>query len=256
MSCNAVLDAQENIPDILYRFYSLSSEPSQSVQDLNESKFDALKKNEIWMSAPVALNDPFELATLYIDYGKGYPKEICDYFSDKLNECRKNVRIASFSENDFSSMLMWAYYANNHQGFCVEYKVQKKTYIQKVTYLSKRYGLINSVIRYFWEEMNQQERREFEELLSITNRTKGIEWQNEREFRVILSADEIRQISDVGGLVSLESVGLIPMRIILGMKCSESHKRRLMGIGKTLGCPVASATMSNNEYKMVVKCNE
>ena len=84
MSCNAVIDAQENIPDILYRFYSLSSEPSQSVQELNESKFDALKKNEIWMSAPDALNDPFELATLYIDYRKGYPKEICDYFSNKL----------------------------------------------------------------------------------------------------------------------------------------------------------------------------
>ena len=94
MSCNAVIDAQENIPDILYRFYSLSSEPSQSVQELNESKFDALKKNEIWMSAPDALNDPFELATLYIDYRKGYPKEICDYFSNKLNECRKDVNIA------------------------------------------------------------------------------------------------------------------------------------------------------------------
>ena len=79
--------------------------------------------------------------------------------------------------------------------------------------------------------------------------------ENEREFRVILSADEIRQISDTGGLVSLESVGLIPMRIILGMKCSESHKRRLMDT-ENARLSAVSATMSNNEYKMVVKCNE
>ena len=80
LSCNAVIDAQENIPDILYRFYSLSSEPSQSVQELNESKFDALKKNEIWMSAPDALNDPFELATLYIDYRKVIRKKFVIIF--------------------------------------------------------------------------------------------------------------------------------------------------------------------------------
>ena len=79
-------------------------------------------------------------------------------------------------------MLMWAYYANNHQGFCVSIKCKRKTYIQKITYLSKRYGLINSVIRYFWEEMNQEERREFEELLSITNRMKGIEWKMNVNF--------------------------------------------------------------------------
>lgn len=241
-------DLQEEHPTTLYRFYSLNNDDKT-----NESKFEALKKGKMWMATPDALNDPFEIANLYIDYSKGYPTELCDYFSAALRRSREDIRIASLSKNDFSSLLMWAYYANNHHGFCVEFEVQQQNAIREVLYLSKRCALINSFIRYFGHEMSQEERSQFEFVLSTLSRTKGKEWENENEFRVILPAERVEHVSDAGGTVSLSSVGLKPTRIIMGMKCSNDHRQRIIDIGNLINCPVVSATLSKDEYKMVVE---
>ena len=103
---------------------------------------------------------------------------------------------------------MWAHYANNHQGFCVEYDVNLDVFSQeamftigKVTYRDSRRTIIpfmGKMIR-FYEKMgpngempNDTENVE-EELDSITEEnyfTKHTSWAYEREWRLFYTAVE------------------------------------------------------------------
>lgn len=242
-----------NIPSTLYKFYSLSDESTDQQSAINESKLATFENQELWMATHESLNDPFEIAAFYIDYGKGYPTEFCDKLAGMLEECKKDVRIASLSSNDYSSMLMWAYYANSHKGFCVEFAVGEQHQIWQVFYTKKRYGLINAFVRYMFNEMGVSEKKDFEQMVSILSKAKGEEWKNEKEYRVILPSESVRQVSESGGVVSFQSVGLYPKRIFLGLNCSEKHRKRLEKIGISLQCPVIPLELSETDYKMVVK---
>lgn len=246
-------DLGKDIPSTLYKFYSLNDESNNQQSDINESKLTTLENQELWMATHESLNDPFEIAAFYIDYGKGYPTEFCDKLAEMLEECKKDVRIASLSSNDYSSMLMWAYYANSHKGFCVEFAVGEQHQIWQVLYTKKRYGLINAFVRYMFNEMGVSEKKDFEQLISILSKAKGEEWKNEKEYRVILRSELVRQVSDSGGVVSFQSVGLYPKRIYLGLNCSKEHRERLEKIGASLQCPVIPLKLSETDYKMVVK---
>ena len=73
------------------------------------------------------MNDPFEFAGIYIDEMKlrdsgwspdtiaGIKQDLMDLFF-----------LASFSSN-MNNLPMWAHYANNHAGYCVQYKVDTPT---------------------------------------------------------------------------------------------------------------------------------
>lgn len=246
-------DLRKDIPNTLYKFYSLTDESDNQQSDIDERKLTSLENQELWMATHESLNDPFEIAAFYIDYGKGYPTELCDKLSEMLEDCKKDVRISSLSSHDYSSMLMWAYYANSHKGFCVEFAVDEKNKIWRVFYTKKRYGIINAFVRYMFNEMEDPEKEDFERMLSILSKAKGDEWENEKEYRVILPAREVQQVSDSGGVVSFQSVGLYPKRIFLGLNCSEKHRNRLEKIGISLQCPVIPLELSATDYKMVVK---
>ena len=104
-----------------------------------------------------------------------------------------------------------------------------------------------------FNEMEDSERKDFEQIISILSKAKGDEWKNEKEYRVILPSESVRRVSDSGGVVSFRSVGLYPKRIFLGLNCSEKHRKRLEKIGTSLQCPVIPLKLSETDYKMVVK---
>ncbi len=67
------------------------------------------------------------MKTLYLDEKVikkyNYPIEI---IKELQNQYLNGFLIGCFTENDVCNcMPMWAHYANNHRGFCVEYKINK-----------------------------------------------------------------------------------------------------------------------------------
>lgn len=71
-----------------------------------------------------------------------------------LNGTVKKFRVSCFTENPYS-MLMWAHYANKHQGFCIEYEVPEyaEPYIHifnnllPVIYSNERVSILDQCIR-------------------------------------------------------------------------------------------------------------
>lgn len=54
---------------------------------------------------------------------------VVDYYTSLAN----GLRYTCLSNTDENNMPMWAYYANNHQGFCVEYL---QTLLLQIYYMS------------------------------------------------------------------------------------------------------------------------
>ena len=123
-------------PSSLYKYYSDRQE-----------KLETVKRNKMWYSAPCNFNDVFDCDMSMDEKGifqsilQMYPdkrgiREGSPIWRDLLKTCRQQIRtfqssydilksrmgISCLSESD-DSLLMWAHYANNHCGICVEYEL-------------------------------------------------------------------------------------------------------------------------------------
>lgn len=115
------------IPDKLIKFIWLDD------SDSDDKKFLSLKRNEIWFAQKDLLNDPYEYKGMLLDrnrmHNAGYSNDIIDYYQQLFDF--SDYGITCLSANSIDYLPMWAYYTNNHKGFCVEYNVIKKTVYMK-----------------------------------------------------------------------------------------------------------------------------
>lgn len=144
-----------------------------------------LVNNEITVCSPRVMNDPYD--TLLIKWGenirvtKGWKKHV-----DALCKSFESYRIRSFCRlkdkdgNDtVSNVLMWAHYAMNHTGFCVEYKFSDKFLLTE----SRRVSRFKEIIYHKREEpfdMNSPSINTDQALC-----TKLKDWEYENEVRLI-----------------------------------------------------------------------
>ena len=180
-------------PISLYKYYS---------DDLRN--LEAVKNNQMWYSAPCNFNDVFDCAIAVeekdifdcilrmasekteIRVGsqmwrkiKEITKQQIKEFLSKFDDLRTQMGITCLSETD-DSLLMWAHYANNHSGICVEYELlefnsQLHFSPVPIVYTDERVcihtleTLTNDILGLFIESLT----------------TKSPEWSYEKEWRII-----------------------------------------------------------------------
>ena len=226
------------VPRILTKFVALGDNEKE-----NEKRFVSLANNCIWFSAASQYNDPAELESLYFDReflrSHGFPKEAVSAYSDFFAGHIKYFLLVSLSANAPDNLPMWAYYTNNHRGFCIEYDVIHPGQICRLFYAPKRYN----ITKIFVETLRSivagvKYGREFpadhEKKMVIKNRfyMKSDSWQHENECRIIHLEEEEK----IGTNIPIDSVGLKIRRIIAGVNCSAEHIARLQSISNSLGC--------------------
>lgn len=221
-------------PKYLYKYYS--------EKPLN---MDAIKNHEMWYSAPCNFNDVFDGdvsinekaifesflsadpqgrrirqgSPMWIKLKSDVHKQI-DYLQGTFEETKQTTGISCLSESD-SSLLMWAHYANNHKGMCVEYELlqiseQLKFSPIPVIYTDERVSL-NSLIS---EDLRRDTMKFFVE--SVT--TKSPEWSYEKEWRII--RDEAAcgtrwNKADKGALLEM----IRPTSITLGCRAESDFEK-------------------------------
>ena len=137
-------------------------------------------------------------------------------YNDKL---RDMSYIFSMSE-DYDSNSMWAYYANNNRGFCIEYDFQKARALPseakrklislyRVEYQEKQedYSFI-PLMEYYLGAKQDIQKIQSETYNMLTRLiTKKIDWKHEKEWRLFLSNTENKQYIDlVSGIIIDERV--------------------------------------------------
>lgn len=153
----------------LYNYYSLSI-----------NNIDALLNNYFYLSNPSTFNDPFDCNLNLIE---NVENEINKLETVKRNNI-SNIGITSLSEV-IDSNLMWGHYANNYNGFAIEFdgenidvKIAKERFVK------------NTLTRVNYSENLKKIKKEFPFALHYVLTTKMKDWKYEKEWRIICDLKE------------------------------------------------------------------
>lgn len=140
-----------------------------------ESALKILQNNSLMYSLPITFNDPFDLATDFLDcsisenqvidmvknefvttdlqkeiiiqYAISNPNVLPNAFLERLEHTKSNIGITCFSKSHMKT-LMWSHYADKHQGICIGFKF-KETFRQGLIQLTVKYVSEIKPVNYF-----------------------------------------------------------------------------------------------------------
>lgn len=110
-----------NFPEKLYKYRSDVSDKDQN--------FSALINDEFYCASLSSLNDPYEAIfnlnrTAFGIVDRVLEKDFSGGIIDQFERLKSDCAVYSLSAS-VNSELLWAHYAREHKGFCIEYDVQK-----------------------------------------------------------------------------------------------------------------------------------
>lgn len=210
---------------------------------LNEDNIDSLKENYFWASSKEKLNDPCECYYTTESYEKVIkftskisPKseKATIVLSDSLNRIQKmskDLGIFSLSKS-YNISSLWASYASDHTGICIEYDLEEL--------ISKNKGLYQYFDVAYSNTSPDIGVEDFQgmTLLQKMFGTKHHDWDKEQEFRVICEkqgknhhrSDAIRSI--IFGLRTSEKSKYELMELLAGR---NTQFKQLVNDGKSYG---------------------
>ena len=190
----------------------------------------ALKKNPCYKGSPGFVIIYNAIVKRKPELKNKFEKMFSDVQSliDKgIEEAKNDVIISCFSTRK-DSLLMWSHYAGSHYGVCFEYDKPSIEDIYDVRYSRKRptIKLFKAVARAIAKAIiNDKDIKSIDlkglEEITIPFRTKSLDWQYEKEVRVIFSIknkDKYRIIKEDGKYYY--EIGK-PTAIYLGCRCNE-----------------------------------
>lgn len=249
-------------PSYIYKYYSDKPE-----------KLETVKNNKMWYSAPVNFNDVFdcdisvdekELFNSLLQMNpdkrqirKGSPmwiqlkgvihKEI-QSLQSTFEDLKTTTGISCLSElND--SLLMWAHYANNHRGMCVEYnllEINRQLGFSPVPiiYSDTRVCLCSNNIN----TIKTSTTKIFIESLT----SKSPEWSYEQEWRIIRDEAACGTAWDSehnGALLDM----ICPRSIILGCMATPEFEASVHNYCETNNINLYKMAKSADQYKLEKK---
>ncbi len=256
-------------PQQLYKFYSLNND-----EGLNEKKLSTLKKGKIWVDVFKNQNDPFEMVGLDIDKTTVYAeykdngevllsKELLvDAYQKYMDEIKKNVKIASFCQNMETNIAMWAYYTNNHSGFCCEYEPLEKNIngsrvLRPIIYENSITKTKASFIQHYIGEQKdllgtkKEDKKDklllLDEMLRIICSCKSLSWEHEHEYRGIYWGDKNIE----GEEVDCSKLNVKLKAIYSGINCSNDNKEKLKEIAKELDVDFYEMSISSDNFSLI-----
>lgn len=215
----------------------------------------SLQENKLWVASPKTFNDPYD-CIMNIDFkdevlektkavvqelfGDSIANELLIKTTDVQNQAVNNLKpefdkivkngtkeiqeglfVSCFSElSNLYSILMWSHYANQHQGFCVEYDYRaiNRLRIKDNTIIPVLYSDKPNIC----EIKNDSKAEALRYQLGIAF-TKSIEWEYEKEWRLIEINDEDQKGKN-GFLIPF----VRPKRIYMGCRISDQLREDII----------------------------
>jgi len=221
-----------DIPQKLYKFISLSEDEEE-----NEKRFQTLENRQIYMSPAHTFNDPYDGKYLFFN------KENTYVITRSYRMIVDMWRVACLSKQDYLFLPMWAYYANSHKGFCIEYCF---TDAQKPDIMPVMYEPLRVDGTAFFEDMIKgvldpgytmnDKFSKSQEFIHLSLATKHYSWAHEQEYRIMAPREKY------GNFYSAT-----PRKIYIGINCKHQHTQRLINIAAGIGgCEIYQ--MKYNEH--------
>ena len=257
----AIQYKNDYIPNRLFQYNSLLDKRYNNYIEKNYIRLKSLEENEINAANYKYFNDPFEFEMLSVDMDKlkeeNYDSKEIDKF---LNTFKNKILVSCFTTiND--NMPMWAHYANNHKGYCVEYEINDTEKIYPVFYEQFRNNnseeLTNMVkeLYDYYSDLNNH-KMEFYKLFSyfyLSLCCKNKFWEYENEYRMLYRINESGV--NAGKTIKIEDEYMNVKSIYIGYKCECNYVDELINISKKVKCNVYKMDFNKYgvDYKLISK---
>ena len=227
----------EHMPKHIYRYQPDCDNRRQSLAD-----------DKVWLCSPDRYNDPYDCEFMISDarveaeahmrleknftgtnldllaIGKSKASQVVNARLAEIKQWKQLCKVCCFNE-DPTSMLMWGHYGDNHQGFCIEYDLERADAAQ---FRHKLYPVVYSDEPYDltpWAKslVNGSSSSAFNPhgpMLALIHKYKG--WENEREWRVLEVSNEVK--ADHAWSVPT------PSRLFVGSKMETAKKQAVRAI--------------------------
>jgi len=218
---------------------------------------------------------------------ESFSRKIHKYLNDKKKDAdlkvdqlkNVNIRVSCFSNLDYSNFFtqlsVWAHYADNHKGFCVEYNITKlkeeielsqgitsfyseehrSTYLEEriqmiikaglfpVQYTSKRVNVPMKILRQSKDITlkGTSTTRSINELIFKTYIVKSPSWNYEKEWRLIIDNEVCQYYDNKIPFPYIKS-------IYVGCRASNELENKLRNIGDDLNVEVKKMHMSGGKF--------
>lgn len=222
-----------------------------------ECRIESIENSQVFLSSPESFNDVYDTKGIYYseDFLKAIYsilptaqcsfKEFMQFFEDIINKYYMHCGIVCFAEV-LDNFPMWWSYADNRQGFCVEYDFSRikgnniTNNIHPVLYLKEKFNFEN-ILRPFFEQIQMDD-------LEITpanlifhyllGSIKHESWSYEKEWRYIVPFKQ-----------GLDGFPKIVTAIYLGDRFNPANYARMIELCKKVECDLYQMTIPKHTDK-------
>jgi len=227
---------------MLYKFLGDSAE--------HDRDFETLKCENFFASSYESLNDPWDAPRNFIDHDsiKYLPTSLSRKLASEILEKIDGFGVYCLSTEN-TSPLMWAHYASNWRGLCIEYAYDKKEFFEELrkTYpqdifiaaLPMKYPATTTHI-------NAIDLVKINPLVAATHLfgQKKIDWGYEKEFRLIFNKSGLLHMPP--SMIS---------KVYLGHAMEPKQKNKYLTLFSGKGIPVFEARPSITSNNSTVSLN-
>jgi hypothetical protein len=176
---------------------------------------------------------------LIIKKTKEVEEEVKHLWEEKTAKLRSGLMLSSFSEHNHSTV-MWAHYAANHSGICIQYDLTQDLNVAAqmfpVFYSKEMFDMTPAIPG-----------AHVHSTLLISSIRKSIEWNYEREWRLLFPVDDPSK--EAGGYCQCPT----PTAIYLGSKFhkSGSNYEAILKIAEIQRIKLYDMIVHKSEFKMI-----
>ena len=215
--------------------YYINRNDSEMVKMQNEIFF---LKLQLELSSPKANGESY-----YVAFNNAIKAEY-----DEIQKTANRFRISCFAQTPYS-MLMWSHYANNHQGFCIEYETPDYSLhnsdiyfnLFPVIYTDKRINLTTLSLN--WRSNENKTDEELWDFYKYGLLCKSMDWKYQQEWRLI-SCDNL--LTDEKYNCKFFKI----KKVYLGNKMNSDDRKKIIEICKRKGIPYIGVIIAQDRYEI------
>lgn len=163
--------------------------------DIQRDIFETLAENKLYAPDKDKLNDPTEMCfddsdfLSFLQKNIRHTQEVKKAYENMTNFAKNECGIFSLSK-DVKNELLWAYYANGHKGFCIEYDTD--IIMKSYNYRLKNMPLVHRVNVDYSDNYPKMKKeyviqKDFPKFFKCLLGTKSINWDREGEVRLVFN---------------------------------------------------------------------
>ena len=183
-------------------------------------------------------------------WAKAFYKAIHQEYVNLNYGLMQKFRVSCFTESPYS-MLMWAHYADNHRGFCIEYEIPPYTepYIKlyhnlmPVIYSDVRISVLDQCVRSL--QMPKLTSDVLWDIFKYGLLMKSVVWKYQNEWRLISFDDMLS--SDNQYNCKFFKI----KKVYLGNKMSAQERMRIISVCKEKRIPYTGVLVASDKYEML-----